>query len=145
MRIFRCFVAVVGLVSAVGCASRLHVQGSSKVLKPVAKLSAGPLILPASLTNPPTLFLRVSVRNVNEEFWCPGIRWIWPDGTVSEDEGDCEPFNPSDSYQRKWTVSKEVRIPAFRGGPRTVGVQLVKAGRVIWFDKVTVIIASASE
>lgn len=38
------------------------------------------------------------------EFYCPTIEWDWGDGTVSEAQSDCDPYEAGkSSIQRRWS------------------------------------------
>jgi hypothetical protein len=107
---------------------------------------------PVSLANvaagcSPILFT-AEIRGPEAEAWyCPEVRWQWPDGTVSTEESDCVPFevrdrvgwhregerivdDPAPGFPRRW--SRSVCIPARDDGePWTIEVRLSRAGRVL--------------
>ncbi len=42
------------------------------------------------------------------EFYCPGIRWDWGDGTVSESAADCEPYEAGHSTIKRRYAAEHV-------------------------------------
>ena len=47
----------------------------------------------------------------NEELYCPSLEWDWGDGTRSESNSDCEPFEAGKStIQRRFTASHSFNI-----------------------------------
>ena len=63
-----------------------------------------------------------------EKYYCPEVVWVWPNGTRSSQESDCEPFVERIDYPRRFTR----RIGA-RAYPRdyVVCVELRKGGEAI--------------
>lgn len=62
---------------------------------------------------PPVGFTPLRVRVVVDvrggaddyaDFYCPGTEWDWGDGTVSEAQSDCDPYEAGKStIQRRWS------------------------------------------
>jgi hypothetical protein len=45
-----------------------------------------------------------------DEFYCPGIEWVWGDGTESESSEDCEPYQAGVStIKRRFTAEHVFR------------------------------------
>lgn len=70
--------------------------------------------------------LSVFIYDSDEELWCPGVRWTWPDETTSYEESDCPPFDGQDSGFQGWE-----KLRRFPPGEWEIAVELVKAERVI--------------
>ena len=51
-----------------------------------------PILLTAEIVGPET-----------EEYYCPEVVWLWPNGTRSTEESDCEPFDARVDYPRRFT------------------------------------------
>lgn len=80
------------------------------------------------------------------EWYCPEVKWTWPDDTVSTEESDCPPFEerhrvgwrreggrivdePAHGFPRRWV--RDVCFPAApTDDPWIVTVELARAGRV---------------
>jgi hypothetical protein len=100
-----------------------HARGPDVRLRVTPRISLAPpgggtpILLTAQLVGPET-----------EEYYCPEIVWIWPNGTWSSEEADCEPFESRDHYPRRFTK----RIAA-RPYPRdyVVCVELRKSDEAI--------------
>ena len=69
--------------------------------------------------------LTLKVYNADEALWCPEIRWVWPDGTASTEESDCEPYKGQTEPQEwyKWV--------RFGSGTYDQVVELRKSNKVI--------------
>lgn len=77
------------------------------------------VLLTAAITGPET-----------EEWYCPKVEWIKPDGSVSMVESDCPAFTERDEFPRRWTL--RICVPPHpRGDMWEVEVRLSKSGRVI--------------
>jgi hypothetical protein len=63
-----------------------------------------------------------------EKYYCPEVVWVWPNGTRSSEESDCEPFEQRSDYPRRFT--RRIAAHAF---PRdyVVCVVLRKSGESI--------------
>jgi hypothetical protein len=74
---------------------------------------------------------------VTEEWYCPQVEWIWPDGTVSKHEEDCVPWGErEDDGPVVWT-----QVRYFAAGDSPVDVELGKQGKVIAREQVMVTVA----
>jgi len=78
---------------------------------------ATPILLTAEIVGPET-----------EAYYCPEVVWVWPNGSRSSEESDCEPFEQRGDYPRRFT--KRIAAHAF---PRdyVVCVELRKSGEAI--------------
>jgi hypothetical protein len=54
----------------------------------------------------------VGGANDYQDFYCPVVEWIWGDGTRSESQFDCEPYEPGKSEIRRYFTVQHV----FRSG-----------------------------
>lgn len=79
----------------------------------------------------------VAITNSDEELWCPGLRWIWPDETTTTYEADCSPFEAqsSDFWGGRYDTGQTKR---FGPGSYTITVELFKGDRTIRKLHVTV-------
>jgi hypothetical protein len=97
---------------------RLEVRAAPKVsLAPPGGVRA--ILLTAEIVGPET-----------EEYYCPEIVWVWPDGTHSSEESDCDPFPKRTYYPRRFT--RRIAVHAFYRDYR-VCVLLRKGGEA--FDR----------
>ena len=63
-----------------------------------------------------------------EEYYCPEVVWLWPNGTRSSQESDCAPFAEREHYPRRFTR----RIGAYAYFREYMAcVELRKGGEVI--------------
>ena len=73
-------------------------EGPDLKLRAVPRVSMAPpggiipILLTAEIVGPET-----------EEYYCPEVVWVWPNGTRSSEESDCEPFETRDHYPRRFT------------------------------------------
>ncbi len=44
-----------------------------------------------------------------EEFYCPKLQWDWDDGSRSDQEPDCPPFESGMALERRFTATHEYR------------------------------------
>lgn len=105
------------------------VDAKGKPVKPKVDLTVSPRLSSYF----PGTFMPVTVRliitDADEQHWCPGVRWTWPDGTESFREGDCVPYEkaPCDELARKsWPKVVPRQYPA---GEWTVTVRLERVGK----------------
>lgn len=95
--------------------------------KPKVELRIHPHVLLQSVSRPKPIILFLRITDTNDELWCPGVRWFWPGGTQSYEEGDCTPWEetaPADRANQSWT--QRVILPP---GEWTLAVALEKNGR----------------
>ncbi|OFW17451.1 MAG: hypothetical protein A3F70_13635 [Acidobacteria bacterium RIFCSPLOWO2_12_FULL_67_14] len=56
----------------------------------------------------------VDIRDGSDDFadfYCPTIEWDWGDGTISENSGDCNPYEAGkSSIQRRFTAEHTYRM-----------------------------------
>jgi hypothetical protein len=66
--------------------------GNSDADKPTFEIVASPRQQIMFPTRPSTVRLRITIKNADEDYWCPDIRVEWGDGDASGSGGDCDPF-----------------------------------------------------
>lgn len=76
-----------------------------------------PILLTAEIVGPET-----------EEYYCPEVVWMWPNGTHSSEESDCEPFEQRSDYPRRFF--KRIAAHAF-ARDYVVCVELRKSGEAV--------------
>ena len=89
------------------------------------ELTASPRVSMA----PSAITLRLVITDATEELWCPKVSWVWPDGTKSEEESDCDSFEDADPQaiaRQSWT--RRIRVGA---GEYEFVAELSKSGKVI--------------
>jgi hypothetical protein len=64
----------------------------------------------------------------NEAYYCPEVVWVWPNGTRSSEESDCEPFEERREYPRRFT--KRIAAHAY-ARDYVVCVELRKSGEAV--------------
>lgn len=70
-----------------------------------------------------------------EELYCPAVEWEWGDGTTSEANADCEPFEAGRSeIRRRWTASHTFN----QGGNYRVELRLKRNGKSVVSGSVNV-------
>jgi hypothetical protein len=73
---------------------------------PVVAMSPARIVLTAELTGGANDF---------EDFYCAATEWDWGDGTQSEADMDCEPYEPGKSeIKRRFTVEHVFRAGNYR-------------------------------
>ena len=92
-------------------------------LRVVPRVSLAP---PGGLT--PILLTAEIVGPETEDYYCPEVVWLWPNGTRSSEEADCAPFEQRIDYPRRF--NKRIGSHSF---PReyVVCVELRKSGEAI--------------
>ena len=71
----------------------------------------------------------------NPELYCPSLEWDWGDGTRSESNVDCEPFDAGKSVvQRRYTTSHTFNI----AGNYRVQLRLKRGSKVVLGGHVSV-------
>ncbi|MGE3276230.1 MAG: PKD domain-containing protein [Vicinamibacterales bacterium] len=113
------------VVVSLACAALpLQGRGQDAQKKPSLALRARPTIAFA----PARVTVTAEVRGGSDDyraFYCPALEWEWGDGTRSEAESDCDPYEPGKSEIRRRYVAQHT----FRQ-PGTFRVQLrLKQGR----------------
>lgn len=100
-----------------------------EVVRPKLELRAFPLM---SIANPAgcssVLFIAEIKGPEAEDFYCPGVRWTWPNGTESFEESDCAPWDQKDDFPRRW--SRRACLPS-SPVPMRVEVRLERGKDVI--------------
>ena len=98
---------VLALALAV-CASGAVVAGQDQ-RKDVKKASLNLKASPTIVFSPARVVVSAELRggaDDSEELYCPSLEWDWGDGTRSESNVDCEPFEAGKStVQRRFTSS----------------------------------------
>jgi len=87
--------------------------------------------------NPPVGFSPLRVRLVVElkggaddyvDFYCPGVEWVWGDGTESESSEDCDPYTAGvSSIKRRWSTEHVFR----QAGNYRVAFRLKQNNKVV--------------
>ncbi len=92
---------------------------------------------PAVAISPARVLFRAYIEGpMNEEWYCPKVEWIWPDGTASSEESDCSPWPEGrEDAPRIWS-----RYVLLGAGDQMVTVELSKSKRVFAQKSITVII-----
>ena len=62
-----------------------------------------------------------------EEYHCPRLEWDWGDGTRSERESDCEPYDGVTPVERRYSARHVYRSP----GQYDIRLTLRRASRVV--------------
>ncbi len=82
--------------------------------KDVKKASLSLKASPAIVFSPARVVVSAELKggaDVNAELYCPSLEWDWGDGTRSESNADCEPFEAGTStIQRRFTASHTFNI-----------------------------------
>jgi hypothetical protein len=98
---------VLALALAV-CASGVVIAGQEQ-RKEVKKASLNLKASPTIVFSPARVVVSAELRggaDDSEELYCPSLEWDWGDGTRSESNVDCEPFDAGRStIQRRFTSS----------------------------------------
>jgi hypothetical protein len=69
-----------------------------------------------------------------EEFYCPGLEWDWGDGTRSQHESDCAPFESGATLERFFSARHAYSSP----GAYNVRLTLRRANRTVAVASVAV-------
>lgn len=83
-------------------------QAAYAAPKPKVTLTASPKVASAGI-RAVEVTLYLVVTDGDERYRCPGVRWMWPDGTESFEEADCDPNEPVPARQ-SWI--KRINVPA---------------------------------
>ena len=85
-------------------------EGQEKPKRPKVSLRSSP---PMSFT-PATITFTAELKdgdNDFEEFYCASVEWDWADGTRSESNDDCEPYERGKSeIRRRYTIQHKYNI-----------------------------------
>lgn len=96
---------------ASGSQGRDGAQGGSEGRRPSLSLRA----MPTVGASPLRVRVTVEIRGGSDDyrdFYCPAIEWEWGDGSVSENEADCAPYEAGKStIQRRYSAEH-----TYRGG-----------------------------
>lgn len=120
---------VAGLLG-LSCAHKVQVE----TVKPGLILRAAP-----RMGIPPLRVLLIAeiTGETSESFYCPTVRWMFPDATTATETSDCLPYEARDEYRRRWM--KGVIIPS--PGTWVFAVVLEKGGRRIATAETQVLVA----
>jgi hypothetical protein len=78
---------------------------------PGVKLRASPRVSMAPPGGVTPILLTVQIVGPEtEQYYCAEIIWLWPDGTRSSEESDCDPFAERTNYPRRF--SRRIAAPA---------------------------------
>jgi hypothetical protein len=110
---------------------------AQKPRKPKLDLRASP---PVSFA-PVNIFVTAELvgGDEHEDYYCPSLEWDWGDGTKSERETECQPFEPGVPFERRFTAQHVYRAP----GTYSVRVILRRASRKIAATSTHVLVNSA--
>ena len=128
-------VLALGLLGFPGLA-RLGEAG--KVKKPHLDLRASP-----RMAFPPVSVLLMAELvggEEQEDYYCPGLEWDWGDGSRSANEGDCEPFAPGATLERRFSARHAYRA----AGNYNVRLTLRRASRTVAVATVPVLVHDSS-
>lgn len=98
-----------------------------------------------------TAVLVAEIRGqLNEDWWCPGVRWTFPQTeghnpsltTTSYEESDCGPYSEAAAQKQSRRLSKRVKLPE---GRWEIRLELVHGDRVIATDTVVIEVGSSGE
>lgn len=97
--------------------------------RPRLELHAYPLMSIAAPGGCSSVLFAAEIKGPEAEDWyCPSVRWGWPDGTHSFEESDCPSWQEKDEFPRRW--SRRVCLPS-NPDPMLVVVKLERRGDVI--------------
>ena len=102
--------------------------------RPQIRLKANPIISvsPAKVTLTAEI---VGGANDFEEYYCPAVEWDWGDGTHSESQADCAPYEAGKSeIKRRFTVEHVFR----RADNYRVAFRLKRRDKAVGFATVQV-------
>src|SRR5215468_8035727 len=99
--------------------------GAAEGRKPRLNLRASPRVAlpPVSVLT----FAELVGGDESEEYHCPRLEWDWGDGTRSERESDCEPYDGSTPLERRYSARHVYRTP----GQYDIRLTLWRASRAI--------------
>ena len=120
---------VLALALAV-CASGVVIAGQEQ-RKEVKKASLNLKASPTIVFSPARVVVSAELRggaDDSEELYCPSLEWDWGDGTRSESNVDCEPFEAGKStIQRRFTSSHTYQT----SGSYRVQLRLKRGSRIL--------------
>lgn len=64
--------------------------------------------------NPARVTIRLIMKDITEKMYCPGLRWLAPDGTEAYQESDCDPYedaDPRDLRRSSWSRRYAIGVP----------------------------------
>jgi hypothetical protein len=106
------FLGARAALAADGGKPRLNLRASPRVaLTPVSVLT----------------FAELVGGDLSEEYHCPRLEWDWGDGTRSERESDCEPYDGITPLERRYSARHVYRSP----GQYDIRLTLRRASRVV--------------
>ena len=127
-------VAVVGLallaaIPASAAEKKVENKGTRVSLRASPRVAAAPATV--------VFNVELTGGEDGEDLYCPVLAWEWGDGTHSEEEEECPPFEAGHTeVQRRFTTSHEYRD---RANPK-VAVTVRKGDRVLGKDTVALVI-----
>ena len=130
-------------VAVLSCAGLATAGDSGKPKRPQLDLRATPRIA----FSPVEILLTGQLKGGAEleEFYCPGLEWEWGDGTRSEHESDCAPYESGAALERFFSARHAYASP----GAYNVRLTLRRANRTVAVASVAVNVqghaASASD
>jgi hypothetical protein len=124
--------------NAVPCADAAVPNQKSRTGDPRLALRSPNFVLAHPGTNGADVVVSAEIEGeLTENWYCPAVRFEWPDGSASKMEADCAPWPPEDisKAERKWK-----RSHWFPAGEWTVRVVLSRSGKDFARQEVRVII-----
>jgi hypothetical protein len=103
-----------GAVALAGAGSVAALPQDDKEKKEVKKASLSLKVSPTIVFSPARVVVTAELKGGAEdsaELYCPALEWDWGDGTRSESNVDCQPFEAGKSeIQRRFTSSHTYNI-----------------------------------
>lgn len=116
---------------------------SRKSQENAVKLRVSPRLIQLFPGHPSSVMLTLRILNITkDDFWCPLIKWVMPDGTSATEEGDCNPttFEATTAEDRAIQEPRPKFFSLSRVGPGswTFRVELYHGNRKIAAESVNV-------
>jgi hypothetical protein len=109
-------------------------DGKDEVRRPSLHMRASPAVV----FNPARVRVSAELRGGSDEspeLYCPSVEWEWGDGTRSEAQMDCEPFEPGKSeIRRRFAASHQYN----QAGRFEVRLRLKRGNKVIVAGQVNI-------
>jgi hypothetical protein len=121
--------ALLGAVSVSAAEKKVENKGTRVSLRAAPRVAAAPATV--------VFNVELTGGEDGEDLYCPVLEWEWGEGTTSEEEEECPPFEAGHTQvQRRFTTSHEYRD---RANPK-VTVTVRKGDRVLGTDSVSLVI-----
>ena len=117
---------------AVVLATMTSGAAAEKATKPRLDLRASP----RTAFSPVNVLLTAELKGGDnvDDFHCPEIEWDWDDGGKSVHQADCEPLQPGDEMERRFTANHAYR----QAGTYNVKITMRRAERPLAVASATV-------